>query len=172
LLESKIDLTTSVAIRHGNPNKFLIHISGKLWVLNQLCNLEMTLLHTYKQRSAWTRIICRKCDTIAYFKSLFAKELRVFIHALNPYGFATNRRANEDNIDINRNLLDKNQFEFVRSRDPNYAKYVDMDATMNPTWFPLHNVIVTKVCLLYKTIKSIILYGMFSIKTGKVSLDQ
>lgn len=96
----------------------------------------------------------------------------VFIHALNPYGFATNRRANEDNIDINRNLLDKNQFEFVRSRDPNYAKYVDMGATMNPTWFPLHNVIVTKVCLLYMTIKSIILYGMFSIKAGKVSLDQ
>lgn len=26
----------------------------------------------------------------------------VMVHALNPYGFATGRRVNEDNIDINR----------------------------------------------------------------------
>ena len=30
----------------------------------------------------------------------------VFIHALNPYGFAHLRRANEDNVDLNRNFLD------------------------------------------------------------------
>ena len=30
----------------------------------------------------------------------------VFIHALNPYGFAHVRRANEDNVDVNRNFLD------------------------------------------------------------------
>jgi predicted deacylase len=29
----------------------------------------------------------------------------VFIHALNPYGFANLRRCNEDNIDLNRNFL-------------------------------------------------------------------
>ena len=29
----------------------------------------------------------------------------VFIHALNPYGFAWLRRWNEDNIDLNRNFL-------------------------------------------------------------------
>jgi len=93
----------------------------------------------------------------------------VLIHALNPYGFATNRRVNEDNIDINRNILDLKHFEFVKSRNPNYAKYVDMDETMNPTWFPFHNVIVTKVCMLFMTIKSIILYGMLSIKTAMVA---
>lgn len=30
----------------------------------------------------------------------------VMVHALNPYGFAFLRRANEDNIDLNRNFLD------------------------------------------------------------------
>lgn len=90
----------------------------------------------------------------------------MFIHALNPYGFATNRRVNEDNIDINRNLLDQEQFDFVKSRDPNYAKYVEMDETMNPIWFPFHNVVVTRVCLLFMTMKSIFLYGLLSIKTG------
>jgi Protein of unknown function (DUF2817) len=29
----------------------------------------------------------------------------VFIHALNPFGFATLRRVNEDNVDLNRNFL-------------------------------------------------------------------
>ena len=30
----------------------------------------------------------------------------VLIHAVNPYGFATLRRTNEDNVDLNRNYLD------------------------------------------------------------------
>jgi len=30
----------------------------------------------------------------------------VMIHALNPFGFAWNRRVNEDNVDINRNFID------------------------------------------------------------------
>jgi Protein of unknown function (DUF2817) len=30
----------------------------------------------------------------------------VLVHALNPYGFAWNRRVNEDNVDLNRNFID------------------------------------------------------------------
>lgn len=30
----------------------------------------------------------------------------VFIHAINPWGFAWGRRVNEDNVDLNRNFLD------------------------------------------------------------------
>ena len=30
----------------------------------------------------------------------------VMIHALNPYGFAWDRRVNEDNVDLNRNFID------------------------------------------------------------------
>ncbi|MEX2630720.1 MAG: M14 family metallopeptidase [Tistlia sp.] len=31
---------------------------------------------------------------------------QVLIHAINPYGFAWNRRVNEDNVDLNRNFVD------------------------------------------------------------------
>ncbi len=30
----------------------------------------------------------------------------LLVHALNPYGFAHNRRVNEDNVDVNRNFVD------------------------------------------------------------------
>ena len=30
----------------------------------------------------------------------------LFVHALNPYGFAWARRVNEDNVDVNRNFID------------------------------------------------------------------
>ena len=30
----------------------------------------------------------------------------VLVHALNPYGFAWDRRVNEDNVDLNRNFVD------------------------------------------------------------------
>lgn len=32
----------------------------------------------------------------------------VLVHALNPYGFAWNRRVTEDNVDLNRNFVDHN----------------------------------------------------------------
>ncbi len=38
---------------------------------------------------------------------------------------------NEDNIDLNRNFLSDADFEFVRSRDPNYSRYVDLDPFLN-----------------------------------------
>jgi hypothetical protein len=33
----------------------------------------------------------------------------IFVHAINPYGFAHIRRVTEDNVDINRNFIDHNQ---------------------------------------------------------------
>jgi Protein of unknown function (DUF2817) len=44
----------------------------------------------------------------------------VFIHALNPYGFANLRRCNEDNIDLNRNFLLTG--EEYRGSSPIYGK--------------------------------------------------
>lgn len=60
----------------------------------------------------------------------------VFVHALNPYGFANNRRVNEDNVDLNRNFLKDSQFSFVKSRDPDFAGYVSADFVINPKSFP------------------------------------
>lgn len=47
----------------------------------------------------------------ALLREGFAAELPpdmavLFIHAINPYGFAWDRRVNEDNVDLNRNFLD------------------------------------------------------------------
>jgi len=48
---------------------------------------------------------------MATLKSTLAEELPngvalVFVHAINPYGFAHLSRTNEDNIDLNRNFVD------------------------------------------------------------------
>ncbi|PJB72181.1 MAG: DUF2817 domain-containing protein [Alphaproteobacteria bacterium CG_4_9_14_3_um_filter_47_13] len=47
-------------------------------------------------------------DTIAnkHLGSLPEDMAVVYVHALNPYGFANLRRVNEDNVDLNRNFID------------------------------------------------------------------
>lgn len=44
----------------------------------------------------------------------------VFVHAINPYGFAYNRRTTEDNIDLNRNFID---FSRPRPLNEHYCEY-------------------------------------------------
>jgi predicted deacylase len=44
----------------------------------------------------------------------------VLVHAINPYGFAYNRRTNEDNIDLNRNFID---FATPPPINPQYSEY-------------------------------------------------
>jgi len=55
----------------------------------------------------------------------------VFVHSLNPFGFKHNRRVNEDNVDLNRNFLTDEEWQLVRSLDPNYARHVDLDPVIN-----------------------------------------
>lgn len=57
----------------------------------------------------------------------FARELPkdtavVFIHAINPYGFAFDRRVNEDNVDLNRNFLDHTK---PHPENPGYEELAD-----------------------------------------------
>lgn len=51
----------------------------------------------------------------------------LLIHALNPYGFAWNRRCNKDNIDLNRNFLLPGQ-----SFSGSPAAYGQLDSFLNP----------------------------------------
>lgn len=55
----------------------------------------------------------------------------VMLHALNPYGFAWRRRANEHNVDLNRNLLLPGQ-AFAGSP----KGYAALDGLLNPTGKP------------------------------------
>jgi Protein of unknown function (DUF2817) len=51
----------------------------------------------------------------------------VFVHALNPFGFAWSRRVNEDNVDLNRNFLLDDE-PYVGSPHG----YANLDALLNP----------------------------------------
>ena len=51
----------------------------------------------------------------------------VLLHALNPFGVAWVRRANEENVDLNRNFLDEGE---TYAGSP--ARYAAYDALLNP----------------------------------------
>ena len=51
----------------------------------------------------------------------------VMVHAVNPYGFAHLRRANEDNIDLNRNFIDHD------APPPTNPAYDELAAIIAPT---------------------------------------
>jgi|TARA_Y100001933_G_scaffold250589_1_gene287066 hypothetical protein len=46
----------------------------------------------------------------------------VLVHAINPYGFAWNRRVNEDNVDLNRNFIDHSK---PHPENPGYEELAD-----------------------------------------------
>jgi hypothetical protein len=51
------------------------------------------------------------------FSALPARTAVLVVHAINPYGFAWLRRANEDNVDLNRNSID---FDDVPASNPDF----------------------------------------------------
>src|SRR5262249_2635439 len=66
----------------------------------------------------------------------------LLLHALNPFGFARIRRANEGNVDLNRNFIDAD--EFTRLKAETGKRYGPLDPYLNPPyppgpidWFPL-----------------------------------
>jgi len=68
---------------------------------------------------------------VALLRGGFASRLphgirAVFIHAINPYGFAHLRRVNEDNVDLNRNFVDHTK------PYPRNADYERLAAAINP----------------------------------------
>jgi hypothetical protein len=65
-------------------------------------------------------------DWITKRKSLPAVRC-VLVHALNPFGFAWRRRANETNVDLNRNLLRAGE-AFAGSPEG----YSELDSLLNP----------------------------------------
>lgn len=50
----------------------------------------------------------------------------VMVHAINPYGFAWNRRVTEDNVDLNRNFIDRT------APAPENAAYAQLKDAINP----------------------------------------
>ena len=92
----------------------------------------------------------------------------VLIHALNPYGFKTNRRVNEDNIDLNRNFLSEEEFNYVKSRDPNFSRYVELNKILNPTSKPFSSIFLNELYSMFIALQAVMTYGVSTIKTGRI----
>jgi hypothetical protein len=93
----------------------------------------------------------------------------VFVHSVNPYGFAKSRRTNENNIDINRNFLSDEEFVMALKRDPNIAGYTDLDPLLNPTVFPTSNILLNDIQFIAKGIYTLLLKGFRKLKTTIVA---
>jgi hypothetical protein len=58
----------------------------------------------------------------------------LLLHALNPFGFATVRRVNEDNVDLNRNFLAA--ADFARLKAKTAREFGPLDYYLNPRYRP------------------------------------
>ncbi len=85
-----------------------------------------------------------------FTQSLPSNTNLIFIHALNPYGFAWLRRCNEDNIDLNRNFILSEESYKGSPED-----YSNLNSFLNPT-FPPSQV----EAYLLKALWLILCYGM------------
>ncbi len=83
----------------------------------------------------------------------------IFLHGLNPYGFAWLRRFDENNVDPNRNfLLPGERYEGVP------AGYADLDGLLNPKRPPSYRELFT-----LKALWTIARYGMPALKQAIAS---
>jgi len=114
------NLITDVSIIHGSEDSYLIHISGTHGVEGFAgSGIQAAMLYILSQNPA-----------------KYTGPTLVFVHALNPYGFAHKRRFNEENIDLNRNFMTDAQFEGVKKRDPDFAGYIKLSDYFNPPFKP------------------------------------
>lgn len=120
------DLTIDVA-RIGSPNaERLLVISSGLHGAEGFFGSAVQL--------AWIDLLPRNWEPPAGCGVLL-------LHALNPFGFAKIRRANEDNVDLNRNFLNADEFTPLRERTA--IEYGPLDPYLSPAspptsinWFP------------------------------------
>ncbi len=89
-------------------------------------------------------------DTLERWRDSMPDCRCVLIHALNPYGYAYNRRFNELNIDLNRNFLEDDQH--YGGSPPLYAQ---LDELLNPPCPP-----ALWDAFIFKAIAFISRYGM------------
>ena len=102
---------------------------------------ESVLVHTSGTHGVegfvGSAIQLRALESIAQETPKQRKTSVLFIHAMNPFGFANLRRVNEENVDLNRNLfVDEATRAKVLARDPDFAHYASGAHILNPTSEP------------------------------------
>ena len=155
------DLGTDVAILRGTSKRILIHISGTHGVEgyagSAIQSAALMYLAQQGKMNDADSIEVNDLPTV------------IFIHALNPYGFANDRRVNENNVDLNRNFLSESEFASVQERDPNYAGYVDLNSLLNPVKMISTNIHVNEVYDILRTAYALGRYGLSFIRRALVS---
>ncbi|EQC36745.1 hypothetical protein SDRG_06181 [Saprolegnia diclina VS20] len=109
------ELTIDVAVLRGaDPTALLVHLSGTHGV----------------EGFAGSAIQAKLLGDAS--TSLTSGPTVVFVHAVNPFGFAKLRRVNEANVDLNRNYLTPEAFAAKRASDPNAVGYTSLSPALNP----------------------------------------
>ena len=150
-------LSTDVAILEGSPHKYLIHISG------------VHGTEGYAGSAVQAAALEYLSNNLKNIKKDIQFPTIIFIHIVNPFGMANNRRVNEDNIDLNRNFLLLDEFEKVINREPNFAGYKDIDFLINPTLLPYSYTLLNDIHSFGLTIYAAAKYGLSFIKKALVS---
>lgn len=90
----------------------------------------------------------------------------IMIHGFNPYGMAKYRRFNENNVDLNRNGLSKEQWKSYATNHYNYDNYNKYDTLYNPQYEPT----MWKSYVLYlpQMIQAIVKHGIPTLKAAMV----
>ncbi|KAF1322363.1 Rxlr-like protein, partial [Globisporangium splendens] len=145
-----VDLSIDVAVVPGSSERALVHISGTHGVEGFAgSGIQSALL----ERLSGQKKRSKDAPTL------------VFVHALNPYGFAKLRRFNENNVDLNRNFLTPEEFKTRIAMDPNVFGYVNMLEVLNPpnpvTWSSL-------ATTLYGVVHGEVTYGQGATKRAAV----
>lgn len=150
-----VDLTMDVAIVHGSREAVLVHSSG-LHGAEGFAGSAVQIMLLRKFAAERSR---------SEDDHKVARPTVIFVHAVNPYGFANNRRFNENNVDLNRNFLLDEQWKEVLGRDPNIAGYASFSSLMNPG-------APNRLSSLFIYIKAIFLlarYGLVKLKKAMVT---
>ena len=172
------ELVTDVAIFHGRSESVFVHISGTHGpegFSGSAIQAAALQLIAQDRRAKLMRGSGKPELLHLELPNMVDKDnpTMIFIHALNPYGFHNNRRVNEDNVDLNRNFLTAEQFEFVTNRDPNFAGYVDFEPLLNPEYMStMDNIFAlyfNDICGFYRMVSSLMKYGIGKIRRALLS---
>eukprot|EP01083_Nonionella_stella_P025303 69693_1 len=119
-------LYTDITIlnEYSNSNHMLMHLSGLHGVEGYTgSGIQIYLLQQLAKQA------------ITFDKNENDPPIIVFVHALNPFGFNQSRRANENNVDLNRNFKTQSQWDAFSQTGPNAFHYNDLSDVFNPNLY-------------------------------------
>ncbi|MCK5795069.1 MAG: DUF2817 domain-containing protein [Anaerolineales bacterium] len=88
------------------------------------------------------------------------------VHSINPWGMTNTRRVNKNNVDLNRNFMERQEV-FLDEFNPEYK---NLDGTLNPV-HPLKALWIEEIRFLKNVIVNLTRYGVRSMR-GAVMLGQ